>query len=66
MCERILEWRIAQLHFSITVTLTSHLVSRIGIKSGALLLYSLRKEFQIRFADVSWDGQVPHTISGLL
>ena len=42
VCECILEWRIYPFHFPVSVTLTSDLVSRIGIKSGALLLYSLR------------------------
>ena len=42
MCECILESRIVQFHFPVTVTLTSDLVSRICIKSGAKLLYSLR------------------------
>ena len=41
-CECILKWRIVTFHFLVTVTLTSDLVSRIGIKSGAKLLYSLR------------------------
>ena len=40
--ECILKWRIVTFHFQVTVTLTSDLVSRIGIKSGAKLLYSLR------------------------
>ena len=40
--ECILKWRIVTFHFPVTVTLTSDLVSRIGIKSGAKLLYSLR------------------------
>ena len=42
VCECILKWRIGTFHFPVTVTLTSDLVSRIGIKSGAKLLYSLR------------------------
>ena len=45
----------------VTVTLTSDLVSRIGIKSSAKLLYSLRKEFQIRCVDASWDDRVSRT-----
>ena len=40
--ECILKWRIVTFHFPVTVTLTFDLVSRIGIKSGAKLLYSLR------------------------
>ena len=42
VCECILEFRIVPFHFLVTVTLTSDLVSRICIKSGAKLLYSLR------------------------
>ena len=48
MCECILKWRIVTFHFTVTMTLTSDLGSRVGIKSGAKLLYSLKKEFQIR------------------
>ena len=66
LCECILEWRIVPFHFPVTVTLTSDLVSRICIKSGAKLLYSLRLEFQIKCVDASWDGRVPHTIFGSL
>ena len=40
--ECILKWRIVTFHFPVSVTLTSDLVSRIGIKSGAKLLYSLK------------------------
>ena len=40
--ECILELRIVPFRFLVTVTLTSDLVSRICIKSGAKLLYSLR------------------------
>ena len=40
--ECILKRRIVTFHFPVTVTLTSDLVFRIGIKSGAKLLYSLR------------------------
>ena len=47
--------------FFVTVTLTSDLVSRIGNESSALLLYSLRKEFQIRCVDASWDNRVSRT-----
>ena len=42
VCECISKWRIVTFHFPVTVTLTFDLVSRIGIKSGAKLLYSLR------------------------
>ena len=42
VCECILELRIVLFHFPVTVTLTSDIVSRICIKSGAKLLYSLR------------------------
>ena len=42
VCKCILKWRIVTFHFPVTVTLISDLVSRIGIKSGAKLLYSLR------------------------
>ena len=41
-CECILELRIGPFRFLVNVTLTSDLVSRICIKSGAKLLYSLR------------------------
>ena len=41
-CECILGLQSVPLHFWVTVTLNSDLVSRIGIKSGAYLLYSLR------------------------
>ena len=47
--------------FLVTVTLIFDLVSRIGIKFSALLLYSLRKEFQIRYVDASWDDRVLRT-----
>ena len=49
-------------HLSVTVTSTSDLVCRIGIESGAYLLYSMRQEFQILCMDASWDGGVSHTI----
>ena len=42
VCECILELRIVTFHFPVTVTLTSDLVFRIYIKSGAKRLYSLR------------------------
>ena len=40
VCECILGWSVPS-HFRVTVTLTSDLVSRINIRSGAYL-YSLR------------------------
>ena len=40
--ECILELRIVPFHFPVTVSLISDLVSRICIKSGVKLLYSLR------------------------
>ena len=43
-------------HPWVNVTLTSDLVSRIGITFGAYFLYSLWKEFHIWFVDSSWDG----------
>ena len=46
VCGCILRWRSVAYHFQFTLTLTSDLVFRI-IVSGAYLLYSLRKEFQI-------------------
>ena len=49
-------------HPWVTVTLTSDLVSRIGIESGAYLLYSLGPEFQIWCVDASLYGGVPITI----
>ena len=42
VCECILKWWIFTFHLPVTVTLISDLLSRIGIKSGAKLLYSLR------------------------
>ena len=50
----------------VTATLTSNLVSRICIESGAYLLYCLRKEFQIWFVNASRDGRESHTIFGSL
>ena len=41
-----------------TLNLTSDLVSRKCIESGAYLLYSLRKEFQIWCVNASWDDRV--------
>ena len=45
VCECILKWRIVTFHFTVTVTLSSDLGSRVGVKSGAKLLYSLRLFF---------------------
>ena len=47
-------------HPWVTLTFSSDLVSRISIESGAYLLYSLRKEFQILCVNASWDGGVSH------
>ena len=46
------------------MTLTSDIVSKNCIESGEYLLYSLRKEFQIRCVSASWDGRVSHSIFG--
>ena len=51
---------------TVTLNLTSDLVSRNCIESGAYLLYSLRYEFQIWCVDKSWDGEVWHPIFGSL
>ena len=40
-----------------TLNLTSDLVFRYCIESGADLLYSLRQEFQIWCANASWDDK---------
>ena len=53
-------------HPWVTVTLTSDLVSRISIESGAYLLYSWRQEFQIWCVDASMYGGVSFTIFGSL
>ena len=53
-------------HLSVTVTLTSDLVSRIGIESGAYLLYFLRHKFQIWFVDAYWGRRVSRPIFGAL
>ena len=45
-----------------TLNLTSDLVSRNYIESGAYLLYSLRKVFQLWCVNRSWDDRVSHTI----
>ena len=42
VCECKLKLQIVPFHFPVTVTLTSDLVFRIFMKSGAKLLYSLR------------------------
>ena len=52
--------------WSLTLDLTSDLVSRNCIESGAYLLYYLRKEFQIWCVNASWDDGVSHTIFGSL
>ena len=39
---------------------------RPAFVSGPYLLYSLRKEFQIRYVNASWDGGVSRTIFGSL
>ena len=49
--------------FWVTVTLTSDLVSRIGIEAGAYLLYSLRKKSQSWCIDASLDGDMSCPIS---
>ena len=53
-------------HLRVTVTLTSDLVSRIVIESGAYILYSLRPEVQIWCMDASTDSGVSHTVFGSL
>ena len=45
-------------HLCVTVTLSSDLVSRIGIESGEFLPYSLRPEFQIWCVYSSWNSGV--------
>ena len=47
VCECILKRRIVTFHFPVTVTLTFDIVSRIGIKSGAKLLYSLGRNSKL-------------------
>ena len=51
-------------HPWVNVTLTSGLVSRNYIKSGAYLLYSLRQEVQIWCVDASMDGSVTYHFWG--
>ena len=48
------------------MTLTSDLVSRLYIESGAYLLYSLRKEFLSLCINASLDGDMSCTIFGSL
>ena len=62
MCECIFGWRSVPSHFWVTVALTSDLISKLGIKSGAYLLYSLRQESQIWCMDASLDGGMSCTI----
>ena len=45
------------------MTLTSDLVSRIGIEAGTYLLYSLRKKSQSWCMDASLDGDMSCPIS---
>ena len=68
VCGCILGWRSVMYHNWVTVTLnlTSDLVFRNCIESGAYLLYSLRKEFQIWCLNASWDDGVSHAIFGSL
>ena len=66
MCTCILERQSVAYHPWVSVTLTSDLVSRIGIEPDAYLLYSLRKEFQIWCVNASWDGGVSRLILGSL
>ena len=74
VCGCILGWRSVAYHFRVTVTLTSDLIfysNKMSVRpsrfvSGAYLLYSLRKEFQIWCVDASWDGGVSRTIFGSL
>ena len=49
---------------TVTLNLTSDLVFRNCIESGAYLLYYLMEESQILGVDSSWDGRVVHTILG--
>ena len=51
-------------HPWINVTLTSDLVSRINIESGAYPLYSLSQEFKIWCVDASMYGGVSLTFLG--
>ena len=47
---------------TVILNLTSDLVSRNCIESGAYLLYSLRQEFQLWCVNTSWDEGVSQTI----
>ena len=51
---------------TVILNLTSDLVFRNCIESGAYLLYSLSEEFQIWCVDTSWDSGVSCTIFGSL
>ena len=64
VCGCIVGWQSVAYHNWVTVTLnlTSDLVYRNCIESGAYLLYSLRKEFQIWCVNACWDDRVSHTI----
>ena len=53
-------------HLWINVTLTSDLVYRIDIESGAYPLYSLSQEFKILCVDASMYGRVSLTFFGSL
>ena len=53
-------------HLWINVTLTSDLVYRIDIESGAYPLYSLSQEFKILCVDASMYGGVSLTFFGSL
>ena len=66
VCGCVLGWQSVVFHNWVTVSLnlTSDLVSRNCIESGACLLYSLRKEFQIWCVNASWDKGVSHAILG--
>ena len=60
VCGCILGWQNVSYHNTITVTLnlTSDIVSRNCIESGAYLLYSLRLEFQNRCVNAFWHDRV--------
>ena len=66
MCVCILDRQSVAYHNWVTVTLnlTSDLVSRNCIESGAYLLYSLSQEFQLWCVNTSLDDRVSHTILG--
>ena len=50
--------------FFVTVTLTSDLISRICIESGAYHPYTVKYESQIWCMDASYDGYMSCTILG--